>query len=133
MHLGLMLKATKEALISTYLKAYETQEEDNLLLTTMVIKEDFNENSHVRSRKHYLPIAPNLITVAKESDLLTNLILIAEVSPGAATYQSCFLVPMLQFRSIPINDINLIIIKYWDNSVLLVNCGFLVAIKSPII
>ncbi len=39
---------------------------------------------------------------------------------------------MLGFRNVPINDINPIIIKYWDNSVLLVNCGFHIAVKSPI-
>ncbi len=64
----------KDALMRTYLKAYEMQEEKDLLLITMVTKEDFSDNGHIRSRKYFLSQAPNLTTVAKESDLLTSLI-----------------------------------------------------------
>ncbi len=90
----------KSALFGSHTDSHLTQDEDSNLLITYVCKNEFKENGHIRSGKHFLPLAPRLTEVARKSGLLTSLIVVAMTDPCAATYQWCMSsVPMLRYKS----------------------------------
>ncbi len=65
------------------------QEENNVLLTTMVMKEDFNENGNVTSGKYYLPLAPNLTALANVKGIGTVIVAGGTLLPATAFKLSC--------------------------------------------
>ncbi len=95
-------------------------------------KDSFKNAGYLKSGRFYLPDSPKLTELAKKSDLLTNLISRAYVSHCGATYQRCHpKAPMLMLESCTFHDLSSIRIRYWDNSILLVNRGLPLAAKCP--
>ncbi len=101
------------------------QDEDLAILVTYLSKNEFKEHGYIRSRKYYLPFAPNLTLMAKRSGLLTSLITKSFRDPCGAT------IPMLKYESPHISDISPMRIQNWDNSVIVLNGGYPVAVKCP--
>ncbi len=63
---------------------------------------------------------------------ITFLIKKAYVSQCSATYQWCYPeIPMLRHESCVISDLSMMRIRYWNNSILLINQGLPLAVKCP--
>ncbi len=56
------------------------------MLVTYLSKNEFQENGHIRVRKYFLPLAPNLTLLAKGSGLLLSLIVKFFKDPCGATF-----------------------------------------------